>query len=113
MPQYMLVLGGVSQAMNSTAADYEQVMEKYVAWTTKLRAHGLYVDTHKLKDGVGRRLTYAGGKVVDGPFAESKETIGGYYIIEAKNLEEAVAIAKECPTVAVQKGFCEVREVEI
>ncbi len=113
MPQYMLVLGGVDKNRRSTSANYEEVMQRYKAWGDKLRANKQFVDTHKLRDGQGRRLTLKDGKVVDGPFAESKETIGGYYIIEAKNLDEAVEIARECPTVTIHQGFCEVREVEI
>lgn len=113
MPQYMLVLGGVDPSRRSTSLDYEEVMKRYQAWGDKLRAKRQFVDSHKLKDGAGRRLTFRDGKVVDGPFAESKETIGGYYLIEAKDLDEAVEIARECPTVTIHQGFCEVRPVEI
>ncbi len=113
MAKYMLVLGGVPDQAPGETSNYEEIISKYVAWGEKLRAKKQFVSTHKLEDGTGRRLIFAGGKVVDGPFAESKETIGGYYIIEAKNFDEAVTIAKECPTVAVQHGFVEVRLVEI
>ncbi len=41
-----------------------------------------------------------GRTVVDGPFAESKEAIGGYFMVQADTLEEAVAIARECPGLA-------------
>lgn len=113
MPKYMLLLGGVDPTRRSGTETYEEIIAKYVAWGDKLRANKQFVSTHKLKDGQGRRLVSKAGKVVDGPFAESKETIGGFYIIEATDLAEATLIARECPTVAVQQGFCEVREVEI
>jgi hypothetical protein len=52
-----------------------------------------------------------GGKtqVLDGPFADSKEQLGGYFIIEAKNLDEAIAWASRCP--ASQHGVVEVRPI--
>jgi hypothetical protein len=49
--------------------------------------------------------------VVDGPFAETKETIGGYFIVEAGNLEEAIEMTKECPSLA-NGGIVELREIE-
>lgn len=110
MAQYMLVLGG-TEDRNHASLSYEEIIQKYIAWSIKLRENGHYVDANKLEDGVGRRLVGRAGRVTDGPYVETKESIGGYYIIEAASLDEAVAIAKECPTVAVQNGFCEVRLV--
>ena len=113
MAKYMLLLGG---AEKSPTPDYTEVMAKYVAWGAMLRERGHFVATNKLFNAApahAAKLTWQNGRVVDGPFVESKETLGGYYVIEAKSLEEAIAIARECPTVAVQKGFVEVRAIEI
>ena len=59
----------------------------------------------------GARVRLSKGKVVvtDGPFTETKEVIGGFFMIEAKDRREAVAIAKRCPHIKV--GFVEVRRV--
>lgn len=52
--------------------------------------------------------TIRGGVVTDGPFAETKETLGGYYLIEASDLDEAISIAKQCPA---KYGAVEVRPI--
>jgi hypothetical protein len=59
----------------------------------------------------GARVAFAGGKasVTDGPFTEAKETIGGYWMIEAKSKEEAVQWASRCP--AADGDVIEVRQV--
>ena len=86
------------------------VMEKYEQWSAKMRS--ITTTSHKLKDGEGRRLTLDKSEVVDGPYVETKEAIGGFYIIEAESYDQAVAYAKECPTLLYQGGHVEVREIE-
>jgi hypothetical protein len=53
-----------------------------------------------------------GGQVVEGPFMETKEAVGGAFLVQADSLEEVVALARECPTLTLQNGFVEVRVVE-
>jgi hypothetical protein len=59
----------------------------------------------------GARVTFAGGKpaVMDGPFAEAKEIIGGYWMIQVRSREEAIEWAKRCP--AYEDQFIELRQV--
>ena len=61
---------------------------------------------------MGARVSFAGGKplVTDGPFAESKEVIGGYWMIEVGSLAEAIAWAKRCP--ASSNEIIEIRQVQ-
>jgi hypothetical protein len=61
--------------------------------------------------GKGARVSFSGGKanVTDGPFAEAKETIGGYWLIQAKSKQEAVEWASRCP--AAEGDTIEVRQV--
>ncbi len=61
---------------------------------------------------MGARVSFAGGKpmVTDGPFAESKEVLGGYWMIEVKSKEEAIAWAKRCP--ASNNEIIEIRQVQ-
>jgi hypothetical protein len=87
------------------------VMKKYMEWSEKIRSKTLLA--HKLFDGEGRKLELDSGKVVDGPFTETKETVGGFYIITAENYDEAVRLAHECPTLLYQGGTVEVRRVEM
>ena len=60
----------------------------------------------------GKRVRFAAGKktVVDGPFAETKDVVGGYTLIEARDLEQAVELSKGCPIFEVD-GAVEVRPV--
>jgi hypothetical protein len=87
------------------------IMKKYGEWSQKIGQKTLVA--HKLRGGAGRKLDLVHGQVKDGPYTETKECIGGFYIIEAANYEEAVKIASECPTLLYQGGYVEVREVEI
>jgi hypothetical protein len=61
---------------------------------------------------MGARVSFADGKpvVTDGPFAETKEVIGGYWMIEVNSLAEAIAWAKECP--ASNNEAIEIRQVQ-
>ena len=62
------------------------------------------------RPGPGTATTIRADVVTDGPFAETKEALGGYYAIEAKDLDEAIAVAKMCP---VPSGCVEVRPVMV
>ena len=114
MPQYMFVLGGVTEEKRKAVeSKYEEINRKYAEWSERLFKGGHLKDAHKLRAMTGRRLVLKDGKILDGPFAETKESIGGYYLIEAKNIEEAVELSKQCPTMLYQGGYVEVREVEM
>jgi hypothetical protein len=60
----------------------------------------------------GARVSFAGGKplVTDGPFTEAKEVLGGYWMIDVKSREEAIAWAKKCP--ASENEIIEIRQVQ-
>lgn len=64
---------------------------------------------HPEEQGARVRLSRGKAVVTDGPFTETKEVIGGYFLIDAKDRREAVAIAKRCPH--LRNGFVEVRRV--
>jgi hypothetical protein len=61
---------------------------------------------------MGARVSFAGGKplVTDGPFTEAKEVLGGYWMIDVKSREEAIAWAKKCP--ASENEIIEIRQVQ-
>lgn len=113
MAQYMLLLGGadLDKRMNNPELAPE-MFERFARWMGAMRERGHYVASHKLHDQTGARLTIRGGHVVEGPFMETKEAVGGVFLIEAASLEAAVAIAREAPTLTMQNGFVEVRAVE-
>ena len=95
-----------------SASEFQDLLKKYQAWTQKLKTEGRFLAGEKLSKDRGKSLkAKAGGIVVDGPYAESKEAIGGFYIIEAKDINEAVEVGKDCPSLTYG-GSVEVREVE-
>jgi len=120
MPQYMLI----SQSPNLppeqvigaelTPELIQTIIQKYNDWTAQLQASGKLVGLNKLKDDLGRQLRGFGETqvVTDGPFSETKEVIGGYWIVEAADYDEAVLMAGTCPTLEYG-GLVEVREVEV
>lgn len=113
MPKYMLMLGGADLDKRSgNAALAPQMFERFFSWLGELQQGGHYVDSHKLKDQTGARLTVRGGQVVEGPFMETKEAVGGVILLQAESLEEAVALARKCPTLELQNGYIEVRLVD-
>lgn len=93
------------------AEDNKFIMNKYAEWSQKMGKKIHFA--HKLKDGEGRRLDLHNSEITDGPFVETKETIGGFYIVEAESYTEACQMAKECPTLIYQGGYVEVRLVEM
>jgi hypothetical protein len=113
MAKYMLLLGGADLDKRSGNAQLAPMMlEKYMTWMRQLRESGRYVASHKLFDQTGKRLTIRGGEVVDGPFVETKEAVGGIFVIEASSLDEATTVARDCPVLSLQNGYVEVRVIE-
>ncbi len=113
MAKYVLILGGADLDKRSGNPSFApKLFEHFSGWLSSLRQSGRYIDSLKLQDQTGARLTVRGGQVVEGPFMETKEAVGGVFIIEAGSLEEAVSVARESPILSLQNGFVEVRVVE-
>jgi hypothetical protein len=90
------------------------VMRDYGAWIADQERAGRHRVTEKLADAAAARtLRVRDGKAVvtDGPFAETKEQLGGFHIVECRDVEEALTIAARIPTLRVG-GTIEVRPVE-
>jgi hypothetical protein len=111
--RYMLIAGGADIDKRSGNPAYAPIMfERYMTWIQSLRESGRFLGSYKLFDQTGRRLTIRGGEVIDGPFIESKDAVGGIFVIEADSLDEATEIARTCPNLDLQNGYMEVRVVE-
>ncbi|MBX6331270.1 MAG: transcription initiation protein [Gemmatimonadaceae bacterium] len=114
MPRYMLIVGGADLDKRSGNPEFRpQMLERYMAWLRGLTERGQFVESHKLYDQTGRRLTIRGGEVIDGPFIESKDAVGGIFVIEAASLDEATDAARACPGLDLQNGWVEVRLIEV
>ena len=113
MSQFMLFIrAGEESSEQLSPEQIQQAIQRYSAWARNLREQGKLLAAEKLKDNTGLLLSTRNGQiVVDGPFAETKETIGGYFLVEAGSLEEAIEIARECPGLS-NGGVVELREIE-
>lgn len=114
MAQFVLLLHErPADFSNVSAEEIQAIVSEYVAWRKKLEAEGRLVAGQKLKDEGGRHLSARDGevRVVDGPYAEAKEVMGGYFIIEAANYDEAIDVSKGCPHLKFG-GRIELREVD-
>jgi len=113
MPKYMLILGGADLDKRSGNPQLMPAMvERYMVWVRSLEAGGHYLSSHKLHDQTGARLAVRGGEVVEGPFIETKEAVGGVIVIEAASLDASTALARACPVLDMQRGYVEVRVIE-
>lgn len=111
--QYMLMIYGNEGSMaKMTKNDGEQMYAAYGAYTEALRKAGVMKEGNPLQNSTTAstvRLKDGKAKVLNGPHAESKEQLGGYYVIETKDIDAALAWAAKCP--GAQYGTIEVRPV--
>ncbi|MTD94011.1 YciI family protein [Hyphomicrobium sp. xq] len=92
----------------------EELLGAMAKFNEELVKAGVMLDGNGLQpSSKGARVRFAGNKrsVVDGPFAETKELVAGYWIIQAKNLAEAVEWMKRCPNPHEDDGEIEIRQL--
>ena len=115
MPKYMLVAYDDTQSFANVSADEMQaIIGKYMSWTRKIAEAGNLLTGEKLVEGRGRIVTRRNGSldVSDGPYTEAREVIGGVWVIQASNEQEALDIAASCPhSENARLGFYQVDEV--
>jgi hypothetical protein len=109
MKDFMFIFMGAADQYNFSPEQMQQHMEKWFAWIEDLKARNIYVAGEALLPG-GKTVKGSKALVTDGPFTESKELVGGFFIIKAGTIEEATEIAKGCPDLPLE-GAVEVREV--
>lgn len=100
MEEFMLVLHDDPSAfVDRSPEEMQKVIEAYQAWAGKLSQEGRFSGGRKLAEDPGKILKRAGDKVVvkDGPFSESKEILGGYFVVRATDYEDAVKLCEDCP----------------
>ena len=116
MSQYMLLLHQVpNYNMDLPREKMLEMTKRYMAWADTLRQKGKLAGGEKLAAGGVRHIKVKDGKPVasDGPYAEAKDVIGGYFVIEAKDATEAEAIARDCPHLGLSAtNWVEIRPIE-
>jgi hypothetical protein len=108
--RYMLMVYMDENVM--TDPERQQCYVDSAALTRDLHAKGQYVSAaplHSVSKATSVRVRNGKSTVTDGPFAETREQLGGFYIIEAKNLDDAIAVATRIPPAT--KGTIEIRPV--
>jgi len=86
------------------------MMQKWMAWLKDLGAKGHIKDQGQPLERSGKLVKGKQKTVTDGPFAEAKDVVGGYTLIEARDITQAVELSKGCPILEVD-GAVEVRPV--
>ena len=92
----MLLFRGTELRKSLSPEEMQKVSEDWMAWFRRLTEQGKAIAGNPL-EREGKIVSGKDRIVSDGPFAESKEAIGGYFLLDVATMDEALAIAKECP----------------
>ena len=95
--QYLLLFRGPEWDKGMSPAEIQDVLDQAMAWFDGLNRRGIVRGTHALRRSGCIVSDERAQMVTDGPFAESKEAIGGYLLLEVDSLDEAIAAAKGYP----------------
>ena len=112
MKYLLMIYSDETADVKRPAAEQEREMQAYFAFTEEVRKAGAFVAGDALHPtGTATTVRIRGGKLTttDGPFAETKEQLGGYYLLECKNLDEAIQWAAKIPHASI--GSIEIRPV--
>ena len=111
--KYMLLIYDEEQMWNKLSeAERKQIYGEYGQFSQQVRASGHYVTGAQLQPiAAATSVRVRNGKrlLTDGPFAETREQLGGYFLIDAEDLDEAIGIAARIP--AARKGTVEIRPI--
>jgi len=110
MAQYLiLIYEDESQYATASPQVFDEIMQAHNAFAGQVEEHGAKLLGGNALQSTGTATSIRGGSdVTDGPFVETKEVLGGYYLIEAPDLDAALAVGKLCPA---RFGGVEVRPV--
>jgi hypothetical protein len=111
MEKFMYLFRGGDSAMAGQSPEAMQAhMQKWMIWMKSLEEKGQLVAGEPLQQN-GKQVSGTKKVITDGPFVEAKEAVGGYLIVNAKNIDHAVEISMACPILEVG-GKVEVRPVQ-
>ena len=111
MPYMLLILEEPGQRATRSDAEGHAVYDRMLRFADDLKARGVLMAVESLtsqRDAARVKVSNGRAQVLDGPFAEAKEMVGGFFLVDCKTREEAVAIARQCP--AAEWATVEVRE---
>ena len=111
MPYMLLITEPTGQRQARSDAEGHAAYDSMLRFTDDLKARGLHIASDSLRSdrhGVRVQVRQGQARLLDGPFAEAKEMVGGFFLLNCASRDEAVAIASNCP--AAQWATVEVRE---
>ena len=100
MPYMLLMIEPTEQRLTRTESEGRAVYDRMVRFGESLKERGLLIASESLSSHASAaRVQKRGGqpKIVDGPFSEAKEMVGGFFLVDCQTREEAVALAAQCP----------------
>lgn len=110
MTKYVLLfrMDITSESAQPTAEQMQNYMTSWMEWIDSIASKGRLADggNHFSKTG---KLLRPKGKITDGPYVANKESVAGYIIIQAKNMNDAVSIAEKCPILKGKGTSVEIR----
>ncbi|HYH10491.1 MAG TPA: YciI family protein [Thermoanaerobaculia bacterium] len=109
MPQFVLMLRDSGTfPTDISPEEIQEIIERYRLWSEKLGISG-----QKLRDNEGRVVVRndSGVTITDGPYAEAKEVIGGYFLVDADDYDAALKMVEDCPH--LDFGSIEIRQIEL
>jgi hypothetical protein len=112
MKYLLLIYENEGAAAGLSEAEQGRIYQEYMDYTSRIRRSGHYVAGEALQPvATATTVRAKNGKTLttDGPFAETREQLGGFYMVEAKDLDEAISLAAGIP--AVRTGSIEVRPI--
>jgi hypothetical protein len=96
-PEYLLLFRGTDWDRGLSSEEIQNVLNRWIAWSDRLTEQGKIRAGQPLMDQ-GKVISGKKGQtILDGPFAEAKESVAGYILLQVDSLDEAVEIGKECP----------------
>jgi hypothetical protein len=108
MKEYMMIFRNEKSDQKPSDEQMKMVMDQWQKWISGLAKEGKYSGTNRL---LSEGKTIRPNKIItDGPYMEAKEMVGGYLIVKANSLDEAIEIAKGCPNL-LYGGSVEIRTV--
>ncbi|MFS4455169.1 YciI family protein [Maribacter sp. 2304DJ31-5] len=111
MSNFLYLFRGGEKAYQELSPEEQQAhMQVWGKWMGNLQEKGQLLDGQPLSDE-GKVIKNKGEIVTNGPYAEGAEMVGGYLIVSAKDINEAIEISKDCPIFDYEGSFVEVREI--
>jgi hypothetical protein len=109
MAQYLiLIYEDEAQYATATPEVMNEIMQAHNEFAVQVETHGAKLLGGNALQSTGTATSIRGSEVTDGPFVETKEVLGGYYVVDAPDLDAALAVGKLCPA---RFGGVEVRPV--